>query len=806
MQNRFTKNAERALKKTEELAGTLGHTHIGSEHILLGLLCIEGSIAAGILEGKGLSYSRVYDALTEYAGIGTQSHPSGADMTPRAIQIIETASHKTALDGATAIGTEHILLSLLEESEAVACRLLRSLGVGIGELRNEIAAFLTSCNEMQKGEHKKEYLSTLPYLKSYGQDLTALARDGKYDPVIGRESETERLVEVLSRRRKNDPCLIGEPGVGKTAIVEGLAERIAKRDVPTALLDKHIVSLDLSGMIAGAKYRGEFEERLKGILEELRKNTNILLFIDEIHVLCGAGAAEGAIDAANILKPALSRGEVQIIGATTLDEYRKYIEKDAALERRFQPILVSEPSVSETVEILRGILPRYEAHHGVRIGDDAVLSAAELSKRYIHDRFLPDKAIDLIDEAAARLRIQSERKMGDIVTLEDALLRTRAERDTMLKEKNFDAVIEAREKENELFYTYKHRKKERENAEKSPPTLRSEDIAALLTAMTGIPVYRLSCQNAEYLSNMESELKTKIVGQDTAIEAVTNAVLRSMAGLRDPDRPIGSFLFLGPSGVGKTACAKAMAEIIFGTENALIRLDMSEYKEAYSISKMIGAAPGYIGYDEGGKLTERVRKAPHSLVLFDEIEKACPDVYGLLLQILEDGFLTDSHGRRVDFRSTVIVITSNLVEALPPRTGFSLNDNGDAREKRTETERVLLQHFRPEFLNRIDELIIFTSLSEKDLTKIAEFMLRSLAEKLKKQGKNIVFDESVAEHLAKIAAKEKNGARPLRRLIVKEIENPLSLYLLQRNAEKHEIRVTVEGSSVRFPELTPAKA
>ncbi len=802
MNNRFTKNAERALKKTEEIAGTLGHTHIGSEHILLGLLGTEESIASGILEGKGLCYGRVYDALVEYAGIGAKTQPSGKDMTPRAIQILEHASSKTALDGATAIGTEHILLSLLEEGESVGCRLLRSLGVGVSELRTEIAAFLSSCSEMQN-EQKKDFLSSLPHLKNYGQDLTAFARDGKYDPVIGREQETERLIEVLSRRRKNDPCLIGEPGVGKTAIVEGLAERISKRNVPATLLDKRIISLDLSGMIAGAKYRGEFEERLKGILEELRKNKNILLFIDEIHILCGAGAAEGAIDAANILKPALSRGEVQIIGATTLGEYRKYIEKDAALERRFQPILVNEPSVAETIRILHGILPRYEAHHGVRIGEDAVKAAAELSKRYIHDRFLPDKAIDLIDEASARLRIRSEHQAGSLLAIEDELIKTRAKRDTMLREKNFDAVIEAREKENDLLYTYKHRKKENDSTEKLPPLLTEGDIASLLTATTGIPIYRLTAKNSEHLANMESELKARIVGQDTAINAVSYAVLRSMAGLRDQNRPIGSFLFLGPSGVGKTACARAMAEIVFGTENALIRLDMSEYKEAYSISKIIGAAPGYIGYDEGGKLTERVRKAPHSLILFDEIEKACPDIYGLLLQILEDGCLTDSHGRRVDFRSTIIVITSNLIATLPPHTGFSFCANDDASDVRKETEQALSQHFRPEFLNRIDELVVFSSLNESNLSSIAEAMLKSLAEKSKINGLTVSFDESVAPHLAKIAAKEKNGARPLRRLIVKEIENPLSLFLLQKNEKQKILHISAESGDLRIEGSSP---
>lgn len=783
MKNRFTENAEQALLEAEKSASALGHTYIGSEHLLIGLAATENGIAAKILSGKGLTRERLTEAVAEYSGIGSRSAPSGADMTPRARRIIRNSAEKTALDNASAIGTEHILLSLLEESEGVACRLILSLGVSVGELRSDLSAFLTSCGDIARAvsEKRASVLGSLSTLQNYGRDLTYLAAEGKLDPVIGRDTETERVIEILSRRTKNNPCLIGEPGVGKTAVVEGLSERIVKKDVPAALLNKHIVSLDLSAMIAGAKYRGEFEERLKSALEELRKNPDILLFIDEIHMISGAGAAEGAIDAANILKPALSRGELHLIGATTVDEYRKYIEKDSALERRFQPVLVHEPTVEETVAILRGLRPRYEAHHDIRITDEALTAAAELSRRYIHDRFLPDKAIDLIDESAARCRIAAEKIPPDLYLLEEKMREISAEREKMIRMQDFDGAMRTREDERKLREAYRAKTALLEQKrEESLPTLTREDVAAVLTAATGIPLYKLSEKNDNRLSEMEKELENAVYGQEHAIRAVSAAIRRSMAGLRDPERPIGSFLFLGSTGVGKTELAKAVAKALFDSEDALIRLDMSEYKEEQSLSKLIGSAPGYVGYEEGGKLTERVRKQPYSLLLFDEIEKAHPDIYNLLLQILEDGRLTDSHGRQVDFRNTVIVITSNLItDADKNRSlGFVASSSPKDESSRRPTEEKLLRHFRPEFLNRIDEIIVFNQISKETMDKIALSMLNTLRNKLAEGQIDFSYDDALVRFLSDTAYAEKNGARPLRRLLVKYVENDLSTALL----------------------------
>ena len=783
MKNRFTENAEQALLEAEKSASALGHTYIGSEHLLIGLAATENGIAAKILSGKGLTRERLTEAVAEYSGIGSRSAPSGADMTPRARRIIRNSAEKTALDNASAIGTEHILLSLLEESEGVACRLILSLGVSVGELRSDLSAFLTSCGDIARAvsEKRASVLGSLSTLQNYGRDLTYLAAEGKLDPVIGRDTETERVIEILSRRTKNNPCLIGEPGVGKTAVVEGLSERIVKKDVPAALLNKHIVSLDLSAMIAGAKYRGEFEERLKSALEELRKNPDILLFIDEIHMISGAGAAEGAIDAANILKPALSRGELHLIGATTVDEYRKYIEKDSALERRFQPVLVHEPTVEETVAILRGLRPRYEAHHDIRITDEALTAAAELSRRYIHDRFLPDKAIDLIDEAAARCRIAAEKIPPDLYFLEEKMREISAEREKMIRMQDFDGAMRTREDERKLREAYRAKTALLEQKrEESLPTLTREDVAAVLTAATGIPLYKLSEKNDNRLSEMEKELENAVYGQEHAIRAVSAAIRRSMAGLRYPERPIGSFLFLGSTGVGKTELAKAVAKALFDSEDALIRLDMSEYKEEQSLSKLIGSAPGYVGYEEGGKLTERVRKQPYSLLLFDEIEKAHPDIYNLLLQILEDGRLTDSHGRQVDFRNTVIVITSNLItDADKNRSlGFVASSSPKDESSRRPTEEKLLRHFRPEFLNRIDEIIVFNQISKETMDKIALSMLNTLRNKLAEGQIDFSYDDTLVRFLSDTAYAEKNGARPLRRLLVKYVENDLSTALL----------------------------
>ncbi len=783
MKNRFTEAAEKVLTAAQKSAGLLGHTYIGSEHLLLGLLEVEEAISSRILRSKGLNLRLLTEAVAEYAGLGSPSHPAAEDMTPRARRIIEKAEEKTSLDKASLVGSEHILLALLDESDSVACRMILSESVSVGELKSEVTAFLSSFKSdlLEKSTDSKAENSRLPFIGAYGKDLTEEARRNTLDPVIGREGESARLIQVLSRRKKNNPCLIGEPGVGKTAVVEGLASKIAASDVPEPLIGTRIISLDLSAMIAGAKYRGEFEERLKGVLEELRKNPDILLFIDEIHMLSGAGAAEGAIDAANILKPALARGELRLIGATTHEEYRKHIESDSALERRFQPVIVREPTKEESVRILTGLLPRYEQHHSVKITEEAVRHAVELSSRYITDRFLPDKAIDLLDEAASAKRIAASKRPTVFLQKEKELRELLSQREKAIRDQNFEEAIALREKENALRRALKEEKiRESEEKAKSLPILTEEDISRVLTEMTGIPLYRLTEETQTRLSCMEEDLSQSIIGQSDAINALSAAIRRSMAGLRDPERPIGSFLFLGPSGVGKTALARMAAEVIFGSPDALIRLDMSEYMEAYSTSKLIGSAPGYVGFEDGGRLTDAVRKRPYSLILFDEIEKAHPDVYNLLLQILEDGNLTDSHGRHTDFSNTVIVITSNLIRGLDERKsiGFLEKSSGAAPVKRKSLEEKLRLHFRPELINRIDEILLFRNLDRTDIKAIAKKMLTSFSRFADQKGIRLTFDTGVTDYLAARAAEEENGARPLRRLITELVENRFSELLL----------------------------
>ena len=811
MKNRFTESAKNALTGAQKAAGILGHTYIGSEHLLLALSSCHDSVAARLLDAKGLDKERLHNAVSEYSGLGSPTSPTPDDMTPTLKRIIEVSLLKTSLDGGESVGSEHLLLALLDESDSVACRIILALSVSVAELKSDLTAFLSSMGEI-KGkakEQKASILSRLPNLQSYGKDLTELALREKLDPVIGRDNETSRVIQTLSRRTKNNPCLVGEPGVGKTAVVEGLAIRIAKNDVPSALLGKHIIALDLSAMIAGAKYRGEFEERLRGVLDEIRKTPEILLFIDEIHILCGAGAAEGAIDAANILKPPLSRGELHLIGATTLDEYRKHIEKDSALERRFQKIAVNEPDAAETVGILKGLREKYEAHHKIRISDKAIEEATELSMRYIGDRFLPDKAIDLLDEAAARLHIEAEKPPKNLMRMEEKLAKLHEEREEMIRTQNFEGAIKNRDEERKLRLQYETRKKEFERRLKdAPPILREDGIRAVLTEITGIPLYHLSEETDLQIASIEKELSEVIIGQEDAVTRVANAIKRSMSGLKNPFRPIGSFLFLGPTGVGKTELAKAVARAVFKTDSALIRLDMSEYMEAYSVSKLIGSAPGYVGYEEGGKLTERVRKSPYSLILFDEIEKAHPDIFHLLLQILEDGALTDSHGRQVDFKNTVIIMTSNLIDGRNGQTttGFlERHTESDIGISRKDAERALRSSFRPELLNRIDEIIVFEDVSLETMKAICRQLLKKLKGYLKKSKLEFTFDGLLVDFLSEEAIKEKNGARPLRRLITRLVENEIATALLRGDySAGDKILVSVSERKVSFKKENPA--
>ena len=785
----FTKKAQNALNRALYLAAEMGHTSVGSEHLLLGLLGEKDGIASRVLEERGVTYEKTRQIIGDSIGFGQPTALTPGDITPRTKRIIENSATTAVGMGHGYIGTEHLLLAMCEETDCFAHRLLADQGASAADIRRDVLSYFGSAEQNGSANPKKpdEGLRDAPNLTQYGRNLCKMAREGRIDPIIGRDSETARVIQILSRRTKNNPCLIGEPGVGKTAVVEGLAQRITDGQVPDLLRRKVIVTLDISSMIAGAKYRGEFEERMKNVMEEVRRNPQIILFIDEIHTIIGAGGAEGAVDAANILKPALARGEMQVIGATTIDEYRRHIEKDAALERRFQSVMVGEPTPEEAERILFGLRDKYEAHHKLKISDDAVREAVSLSVRYISDRYLPDKAIDLIDEAASKKRLASFIQPPDVREIEGKLKSVTAEKEEAILGEDYEGAARLRDEEKRLSDELSQRKEQKTGAGRGAQNelvIDGGDIADIVTSWTGVPVKKLAEEESERLLRLEELLKERVIGQDTAVEAVSRAIRRGRMGLKDPRRPIGSFLFLGPTGVGKTELSRVLADIMFGDVNAMIRVDMSEYMEKHSVSKMIGSPPGYVGYEEGGQLTEKIRRRPYSVVLFDEIEKAHPDVFNILLQILEDGILTDAQGRRVDFKNTILIMTSNVGASgitEPKRLGFLDAANADAESERMRASVTdALKHtFRPEFLNRIDETIVFNKLSDADIRRIAGIMLAEVEKRIASLGITVTFPEEVVASLAREGFDPIYGARPLRRAIVRRVEDSFSDAMLR---------------------------
>ena len=801
----FTKKAQNALNRALYTASEMGHTCVGSEHLLLGLLGEKESVAARVLEERGITFDRTKQLLEASVGSGMPSALSAADITPRTKRIIENSASIAVGLGHGYIGTEHLLLALVDEAECFGVKLLGEQNAGPGEIRHDIMASLGAdpARDERTGQKKAdEELKDAPTLTQYGRNLCRMAREGKLDPIIGRDSETARVIQILSRRTKNNPCLIGEPGVGKTAVVEGLAQKIVDGDVPDTLRSKTIVTLDISAMVAGAKYRGEFEERMKNVMDEVRKNPDIILFIDEIHTIIGAGGAEGAVDAANIIKPSLARGEMQVIGATTIAEYRKHIEKDAALERRFQSVMVGEPTPEEAEQILFGLRDKYEAHHKLKISDGAIKSAVALSVRYISDRYLPDKAIDLIDEAASKKRIDAFAPSGDVKELEAKLKAVTAEKEEAILGEDYEGAAKLRDEEKRLAEELGGKKSGTKPA--GDLVITEDDIADIVTAWTSIPVKKLADEEGERLLHLEDILKERVIGQDEAVEAVARAIRRGRMGLKDPKRPTGSFIFLGPTGVGKTELSKVLAETMFGSEDAMIRVDMSEYMEKHSVSKMIGSPPGYVGYDEGGQLTEKIRRHPYSVVLFDEIEKAHPDVFNILLQILEDGILTDAQGRRVDFKNTIIIMTSNVGAAgitEPKKLGFT--DLASAAEEQNKIRSTVMDSlkrtFKPEFLNRVDETIIFSKLTDENIREITGIMLGEITERVGGLGIAISFDDDVIASLAKEGFDPIYGARPLRRAIVRRVEDSLSEAMLRGDVKAGDkVTARLDGERIVY--------
>lgn len=784
----FTEPANMALNHAIEAAGNLGHTYIGSEHLLIGLLQQTGCIAQKALQSKGIDEQQVIDRLTAVVGRGSLTHLTPADFTPRCKHILELSATLARSMGSSLTGTEHILLAILEEGESYAIRFIKELGADPVSLAQAIAEEIgyrpAETAQQSKRGNKNNGNTKTPLLDQFGRDLTKLASEGSIDPIIGRSKEIERVIQILSRRTKNNPCLIGEPGVGKTAVAEGLAQKIASGEVPELLRGKRVVAIDLTGMVAGTKYRGDFEERIKNTLDEVVRAGNVILFIDELHTIIGAGSAEGAVDAANILKPQLARGEIQVIGATTINEYRKYIEKDAALERRFQPVTVGEPTEDETIQILMGLRDKYEAHHKVRITDEAIKAAVNLSVRYINDRYLPDKAIDLIDEAASKVRLRQFTAPPDLKALEDKLKELGEQKTAAVNSQEFERAAKLRDEEKKVKAELdkQHEEWSQLNASFSGEVT-PDEIADIVSSWTGIPVVKLTEEESKRLLNLENVLHERLVGQDEAVSAVSKAIRRGRVGLKDPKRPTGSFIFLGPTGVGKTELCRALAQAMFGDENAMIRLDMSEYMEKHTVSRLVGSPPGYVGYDEGGQLTEKIRRKPYSVVLFDEIEKAHPDVFNILLQILEDGILTDSQGRKVDFKNTIIIMTSNIgARAITEKNNLGFGDNsGKAKNDEDIKADVLAELkrlFRPEFLNRVDDIIVFHKLTQEDIKNISRRMLKTLSTRVKSMEMDIEFDDSAVEQISSEGYDPVYGARPLRRAIQNKIEDPLSEHML----------------------------
>ena len=818
-ENQFTPRAEEALRLAQEAAEEMGHGYVGTEHILLGLMREEDGIAHRVMREYGMTEDMICTVLERSVGKGLSGAAPSQGLTPRAKSAVELAVSEAMRMGAGYIGTEHLLLGLLREGSNMAIRVLDTVGIDPKKMYSSVVQKINegpraAANSNMPVSHREEGKKGKT-LAEFSRDLTESARQGKLDPVIGREKEIQRVIQILSRRTKNNPVLIGEPGVGKTAIAEGLAQRIAAADVPEELLDKRVLSLDLSGMVAGTKYRGEFEERIKKTIDEVKKAGNVILFIDELHTIVGAGSAEGAVDAANILKPALSRGEIRVVGATTFNEYRKYIEKDAALERRFQPVTVGEPTAEATIEILKGLRDKYEAHHKLTITDEAIESAVRLSVRYINDRFLPDKAIDLMDEAASRVRMDAESASPELKSLEEKIAALRREKAEVIAAQDYERAAQLRDiEQNYVEQVEIERENWRKNLAVNRGTVGEEDIAKVVAGWTGIPVTRLTEDESQRMLKLEEVLHKRVVGQEEAVTAVAKAIRRSRVGLKDPKRPIGSFLFLGPTGVGKTELCKALAEAMFGNEGDMIRIDMSEYMEKHTVSRLVGSPPGYVGHEEGGQLTEKVRRKPYSVVLFDEIEKAHEDVWNILLQILEDGIVTDSQGRRVDFKNTIIVMTSNVgarnITAADNPLGF------DGREADTDEsarfERIkqavmeeLRRTFKPEFLNRIDETIVFRQLTEEDIRRIAQRMLEITGKRMAQQNITLLADEEAVATLAKDGFDPQYGARPLRRAIQNEVEDAVAEQMLEGKLLSGDTaRICLRDGKVAIEKEVPA--